>query len=511
MSQYRLQICILGYLTLPLFIFWWGWFGWWIALPATVALVWWLWVVGSGVSTFYHSLPASHGAVLVLLAFGWAYLAGVGGFRPQHFDYFKHNLVLNNLVRLAWPVRYSDGTYLCYYNAYYLLPALLAKWAGGLEAVHWYMFGWAWLGLALLFVQLHRLGSWGLLALFMFFNSPESILLVYQAIKSPQTLVYTLSDLWTNDHTIELIFMPGGLTYPSHAESLGAVPQHAIAGWLISLFFLDQVTARKDKIQAVKVVGIGIICAYWSPFVAVGLLPFFLYKIPNIHYQTWHGMGLLLMALPAVVYYAGHVPLHDPHGWISQFISTPHQYLLLATFLMLESVVWGVLIWLLEKKYRLLKTDFGLVMCAVGLLFVLSLYKYGHFNDLARRASLPATLVLCWGVFRLLQFLFQFKNWTIPAKIVVFVVGLSVLLPIKHHLKWLSPRPYMAIMNKSIVDFTPHTIHYLGQYHKGEFDVSAQYLGDKKSWYWQYAAPPINTKNIIFKKNKHVTHLKTEH
>ena len=511
MSHYRLQICVLGYLTLPLLIFWWGWFGWWIALPATVALIWWLWVVNVRTSATHFSLPISHCAGLVLLAFGWAYLAGVGGFRPQHFDYFKHNLIFNNLVRLAWPVQYADGTYLCYYNAYYLPPALLAKWVGGLGMVHWYTFGWAWLGLNLLFVQLYRLGGWGLVAFFMFFNSPESILLVYEAFKSPETLAYTLSDLWTNDHTIELIFTPGGLTYPSHAESIGAVPQHAIAGWLVSLFFLDQIMANKHQIQAVKLIGIGVVCAYWSPLVAVGLLPFFLYKMPNINYQMWHGIGLLPMALPAAVYYAGHVPLHDPHGWIGQFISTPHQYLLLATFLVLESVVWGVSIWLIEKKYRALKTDFGLVLCAVGVLFALSLYRYGHFNDLARRASLPATLVLCWGVFKVLAFLLQSKNWTIPAKTLVLVVCLSVLLPIKHHLKWLTPHPYMSIVDKSVVDFAPQTIHYLGQYHQGEFDAAAQYLGDKKSWYWQYAAPRTNDKDTVIQKNKSLNRSITPH
>ncbi|TAG64940.1 MAG: hypothetical protein EAZ26_10815, partial [Runella slithyformis] len=259
----------LVYLAIPVVIFWCGWFRWWVSLCAVLALVglvWFGWkfetqtrsetvrhpcVVKNyaqrfSFPTFHFSLPTFHFSFLLFLAFVWTYLAGVGGFRPQHFDYFKHNLIINNLVRYNWPVRYPDGTYLCYYHAYYLPAALLAKLVGGLAAVKYYIFGWTWLGLSLLFGQLNKLGGWKLVLFFMFFGCPEAILLVYEVIKSPQTIGYTLTDLWTNDHNIELIQTPGGLAFPSQVGAFTAVPQHALAAWLTTISLITSIVNHKS-------------------------------------------------------------------------------------------------------------------------------------------------------------------------------------------------------------------------------------------------------------------------
>ncbi len=188
----KLPSFILLYLSFPLLFFWWGWFEWWVALPCTVVLVESLrrLVLISKSELSFRSL-----LICGLLALAWTYWGGVGGFRPQHFDYFKHNLITNNLVRYEWPVRYADGTFLCYYHAYYLPATALAKWWGGITAVPYYLFGWTWLGLTLLFGTLYRLGNWKLLLFFLFFNSPEAILLLYEVFQSPHTIGHTLTDL----------------------------------------------------------------------------------------------------------------------------------------------------------------------------------------------------------------------------------------------------------------------------------------------------------------------------
>ena len=96
---------VIIYLSFPLLLFWWGWFDWWVAFPCTVALAVVFWKVVSFEKPI-SSPKILYTSVLVcfVLAFVWTYLAGVGGFRPQHFDYFKHNLIINNLVRYEWPV-----------------------------------------------------------------------------------------------------------------------------------------------------------------------------------------------------------------------------------------------------------------------------------------------------------------------------------------------------------------------------------------------------------------------
>jgi len=506
---------VLVYISFPLLLFWWGWFDWWVALPCTVALAAFFGkAVGFGKPLSPPKIPYSSLLICFAIAFVWTYLAGVGGFRPQHFDYFKHNLIVNNLVRYEWPVRYSDGTYLCYYPAYYLPPALLAKWLGGISAVHFYVFGWTWLGLTLLFQLLHRLGGWTLVALFIFFNSPEAILLLYEAFKSPHTIGYTLADLWTNDHTIELIQTPGGLMFPSHVESFTAAPQHALPAWLATGVFLEcRNECQVQNLECRGRKGFTVYCLlftvllYWSPLVAVGLLPFIVFDYfrrdhsgnsssekQHFHYSllTTRYSLLLFISLPALIFYAGHVPLHDVQGWWSSFLKTPHEYVLLATFLMIEIGFWGVVMWFLKKKNAISKEDFKLALAALIVLLGLALYRYGHFNDLARRASLPATLVLCWGIGKGLNSL---KITGIYTNIVMgSFLFICCLLPLKHHLRWLTKQPYTAIVDKKITDFTPYPIHYLSRYHWGEFDVVAQYLGKANSWYLRYFAPKLPQK-----------------
>lgn len=527
---------ILIYLSFPLLIFWWGWFDWWMALPCTIALaVVFRKVIGfekpiSPPKTLYSSF-----LVCFALAFVWTYLSGVGSFRPQHFDYFKHNLVINNLVRYEWPVRYVDGTYLCYYHAYYLPSTLLAKWLGGINAVPFYVFGWTWLGLTLLFHLLHQLGGWILVVLFIFFNSAEAILLIYEAFKSPHTIGYTLTDLWTNDHTIELIQTPGGLMFPSHVESFTAAPQHSLPAWLATGMFLkfrvQSAECRSGNVFTVYSLRFTVcgllftVLLYWSPLVAIGFLPLVIFgyfnkstfdtftsekqiRWPSLstNYQslitahqpllTLHSSLLIFTALPALIFYAGHVPLHDVQGWWWAFIKTPHEYVLLATFLFIEIGIWGVLMWFLKKKKTISTEDLKLVLLALAVLLVLAVYRYGHFNDLARRASLPALLVLCWGIGKGLN---AISFTSIYSKIILgsflFLCG---LLPLKHHLRWFTTQPYTAIVDKKIADFTPYPIHYLSRYHWGEFDVVAQYLGKANSWYLRYfvSKPPQKPKQI---------------
>jgi hypothetical protein len=499
---------IIGYLALPMVAFWCGWFEWWVATAVLIVIgVYWLFVISNQKPKIRRQILENHSitatAPFVALAFVWAYLAGIGGFRPQHFDYYKHNLILNNLVLFDWPVRYADATYLCYYNAYYLVPALMAKIWGGVGFVHFYMFGWAWLGLTLLFRLLHKIGGWAFILLFVFFNSTETLLLIYEALKSPDTIAATLADLWTNDHTIELIVTPGGLTYPSHVESLTAVPQHAIGGWLATGLVLRGYRATNYSSFAKLTALLTAFLLYWSPFVAFGLLLIFglswllntLFKLTynnsaqakiGFTFYILHFIFYILISAPALLYYAGHVPMHDPNGLITQFIQTPHQYLLLATFLAIEAVFWGILIWLIERKYGILKANSNLVIAAVLILFALPFYHYGHFNDFMRRVSLPASMILCWGLWQLLVGL-QDQKTTLKTALIVCLIIASIL-PIKHHLKWFTSQPYMGVTNKSIPDFSGQTIHYLDQYHRGEFDVTAQYLGDSSSVYWKYLA-----------------------
>lgn len=504
----KTALAVLLYLTFPLLLFWWGWFSPWVALVSTVALVGLMRPFYPTIVSFWKEKPTKTSILALfycgIAAFAWTYLAGVGGFRPQHFDYYKHNLVLNNLVRYSWPVQYSDGSYLCYYLAYYLPAAALAKLTGGMAAMPYYLFGWTWLGLWLVVWLLYQLGGKRLLLFFALFSSPNGLLLVYEIIQSPLPLGAALRDIWTNDHTIELIQSPGGLMFISHIDSFSASPQHALPAWLATALFLY--SFQKTFVVPTKGVSSFLFLSlvattlYWSPLVAVGLLPFLGYQVFQEYNgrraagsslwdcsHLWTFFSVLIISIPAFLFFSGHVPLHDARGWWWSLLATPHQFVLWGIFIFLVVGAWAILIVYLKKKGAFSPAEFQLLCLSLIVLFVLTLFKYGHYNDLPRRAGLPATLVLCWGLARSLRAsFFQDKYLRVGLGLVAIF---SAFLPFKHHALWLTARPYVATTDKTIRDFTPYSIHYLSRYHWGEFDVVSQYLGEKKSAYLRYFAP----------------------
>ena len=564
----KTALAVLLYLTFPLLLFWWGWFSPWVALISTVAFVGLLFPFYPVIASFWKEKPTKTSLLALfycgIAAFVWTYLAGVGGFRPQHFDYYKHNLVLNNLVRYSWPVQYSDGSYLCYYLAYYLPAAALAKLTGGMAAIPYYLFGWTWLGLWLVVWLLYQLGGKRLLLFFALFSSPNGLLLVYEIIQSPLPLGAALRDIWTNDHTIELIQSPGGLMFISHIDSFSASPQHALPAWLTTALFLrfwglgfgvsgcgfrglglrvwgcfgtetkKQETRNMKPETGNRKAGCGFgtetkkqatqnrkpetenpkqetensqltllliaTTLYWSPLVAAGFFPFLGYQVfqeyngrraagSNLWDSShlWEFLLVLIISIPAFLFFSGHVPLHDARGWWWNLLSTPHQFTLWGVFILLVVGVWTMLIIYLKKKGAFSPAEFQLLCLSLIVLFALTLFKYGHYNDLPRRAGLPATLVLCWGLAHSLRAsFFQDKYLRVSLWLVAIF---SAFLPFKHHALWLTARPYVAITDKTIRDFTPYSIHYLSHYHWGEFDVVSQYLGAKNSAYLRHFAP----------------------
>ncbi|HAO50125.1 MAG TPA: hypothetical protein DCR35_12965, partial [Runella sp.] len=239
---------------------------------------------------------------------------------------------------------------------------------------------------------------------------------------------------------------------------------------------------------------------YWSPLVAVGLLPFLGYQVfqkyngrrtasSNLWDSShlWTFFSVLIISIPAFLFFSGHVPLHDARGWWWNLLATPHQFALWGIFIFLVVGVWAILILFLKTKGAFSPAEFQLLCLSLIVLFVLTLFKYGHYNDLPRRADLPATLVLCWGLAHSLRAsFFQDKYLRVGLGLVAIF---SAFLPFKHHALWLTARPYVATTDKTIRDFTPYSIHYLSRYHWGEFDVVSQYLGEKKSAYLRYFAP----------------------
>ncbi len=504
------DISIILYLSLPICIFWWSWFAWWVALPCTIGLAYVilqsktqnkkLGIGGTTLTKWFNiniltsimppipSKSTNNHFFFFTLAFFLTYFSGIGGFRPQHFDYYKHNLILNNLVLFDWPVRYSDGSYLCYNHFYYLLPALLAKAIGCTDAVGFYQFGWAWLGLSLLFRLLYDIGQWRFILFFLFFGSLQIVFYGIAFVKSSMGLLDFIKDLFVTDHTIEILLFPGGLRYPNHVKMLASAPQYAIAGWLMTglvLEFLAKSLYENRAARATQLLVVLCLSLYWSPLLFVGLLPFVLFSImSNIRKLLSKSWILVVCIIPALIFYGGHQPIRDLKGFLWEFIHSPHQYLLLTVFLCLTSVFWAIVFWFMKKQEAVSTKDFRFVFIALAILFLLPFYHFGYYNDLMLRASQPAILILCWGVYRAMIIDFEGGFW---AKFLRnSLLCIVALLPMVNYVELLLGKPYREVTNRSVQDFTPHTIHYLNHYHKANFNAAAQYLGDSNSVYLRY-------------------------
>lgn len=70
-------------------------------------------------------------ALMAGIAIVWCFLAGIGYFYYQSFDYHFRNAVFRDLINYEWPVFYPlANTPLVYYMAFWLVPAGVAKFFG---------------------------------------------------------------------------------------------------------------------------------------------------------------------------------------------------------------------------------------------------------------------------------------------------------------------------------------------------------------------------------------------
>lgn len=156
MSERSIVMQAWAWLLLPVMLFVGFWFRPWIALPVLGAIIWSVSRLVSviGAASFVGAAPfqgrekprrvAAPGvrissrwwwmlAVVVL----YVVVSGIGGFVAQMpNDHAWRNAVFFDLARRDWPVVYDDGegTMLCYYFAFWLPSAVVAKVAGVIRA-----------------------------------------------------------------------------------------------------------------------------------------------------------------------------------------------------------------------------------------------------------------------------------------------------------------------------------------------------------------------------------------
>ena len=359
------------YLMLPVVIWLVGWFHWWLGIPAALLIVFALGrptLPSWKVSSWRVSLTPATG-VLLLIALAWVMATAAGGvFDINNYNWDRNRAILLHLSRDDWPVYFT--TYfdlpllLRYYLGYYMVPGLLGKWFG-VAALNWAVPLWTWCGAALallLFTRACR-GWWVLAAV--------PILIFF--------------GMW--DHLLPNLEIAG---YRYQLRHIAVSPQHFIPGVLFALLLIQ----LRRHAQFLPLSGVVIAaCIFWSPFIAIGLLPLVGVLILQIGVRSFLGWQNLLVAPPfalLLLMYVSSGSAHYPRGWVWE--TRGWGYLLDSggAVMIVNFLVLALLLMLLRPHLR---RDPLFLICLV--VFPVSLfYTYGYDADWLRHVPLPALVVL---------------------------------------------------------------------------------------------------------------------
>lgn len=150
-------ISSIGYLVLPICVFFLTWLKIYLGIPATIIVLFGFYRLIK--STYLDSkdileIPVKHFLFLSFLLLLWIWTTGIGNFFVSAYDHPWRNAIFRDLISYDWPVVYPEtGNALVYYFFYWLVPALLGKllgWTAGNIA----LFLWTYLGVFLVFLLL---------------------------------------------------------------------------------------------------------------------------------------------------------------------------------------------------------------------------------------------------------------------------------------------------------------------------------------------------------------------
>ena len=390
------------YLMIPLVVWLVGWFQWWFGIPAAALLALGLWQALSG---SWQVTPRLAVLALLVVAAGWVMMTAAGGlFDVHNFDWIKHRLVFLELSRGDWPTNLPSyletPAQLRYYLGYYMVPGLIAR-LFGVAMLNWAVPLWTWCGASLVLILFSRdYRGWKILA-------AALILMLFGGMDFVRNILFDGAQWlelragfdgwpWIGLGRISLEW--GGhyglaLQYTSPTVALLWVPQHFIAAGIYTLLLFQ--LRRHERFLAVSGVLVGG-SLFWSPLVALGLLPLMLALLAanGIRpFLRWQNLVLAppLALLLAAFLFSGSVS-SIPHGWLWTMYGNviPKLPKVIPAVYLSEFLLVAALLCVLRP--RLLREPFFIASLAA--LLILPWYKFGLWNDLMTRGSLPALVLL---------------------------------------------------------------------------------------------------------------------
>lgn len=372
------------YLMLPVGIWLVGWFEWWVGIPASVLLAI---AFRQALTGSWRATPRVATVVILAVAVCWVMMTAAGGvFDSYNQDWLDHRSILLNLTRYPWPVFLPDDLIAPYapdkfnsppllraYLGYFLTPGLVGHWLGP-AALNWAVPIWTWLGVVLILLMFTRERTrWGValaVLIFVFFSGMDILREVLPEEYAWRTY----------------------MQYSPNMVGLTWVPQHFIPAGLY-VFLCLQLRSRR---RFLAVSGILLAAApFWSPFVAIGLLPFIAILLWENGVRPFLRWPNLLLAAPLAALIALYLVIGDTDirkGWIWDLYEWPLIAWGLPVFYLTEFLLLGILLLILRPDLR--REPFFIACMAT--LILLPLDHYDAANILPRRAGFPALVLLCY-------------------------------------------------------------------------------------------------------------------
>ena len=401
------------YLMLPVVIWLVGWHQWWVGVPAVAAII----------LASRHALSGSwkvslspFTVFLLVVALAWVMMTAAGGiFDVHNFDWTKHRAILLDLSRGAWPVYLPTWAFrlsvffpgeveyptslLRFYLGYYMVPGMLGKWFG-VAALNWAVPLWTWAGVALILLMFTRgICGWKVVVaalMFIFFSGMDVLTRVlFEGWEWFEPSFAWNGWPWISLGPVDMGVNPHwhlDIKYLSHMAGLIWAPQHFIAGGLYALLLIQ--LRRHGRFLAVSGVVVGS-CLFWSPFVAVGLLPLVVVLLIENGIRPFLRWQNLFLALPVVVLILTYLSSGSEgirRNWLWENTALDYVVRSLPAFYLIEFLLLATLLVLLRPK--LLREPF-FAACLLTLL-LLPWYSFGRYNDLVMRGLIPALVLLSY-------------------------------------------------------------------------------------------------------------------
>jgi hypothetical protein len=451
----KLKLLTLAYFALPLGLFLLTNIRWYIGLPILLLYLYSVWAYAKSLdkSTVF-SIGRWQLVGSAALLFFWEFVSGTGGFGMASTDMYKAMSIYKSIIDQPMPVEYHNNgvkTFLCHYLGYYItIPYIFQHFSW--ETVLTLITFWNYVGLCICMLWFGLLAGnfspWGVL--FFTLASGLDILGSLKSVGLDGTWLKITEQFYQTQPFFATITDPKmPMLYQSNSYTLFWGVQHALPTWaLTGLYFYESLVEKNSYRAPIYLV----LLLLWSPFIAVGVLPFVLYNLFTTKFQKYLSFEnfALLPLIGLLVWYTNSIPISQlekrflfyPPARLLGYLDQGFSY---GLFLFAELFAWLIPVFIFYKfnKENILK---AYLWIGIVFLSLIPLFMFGRYNDWTQRVSLPSLLlvwVLVWRTFVqyqqkliakiLIGILFIFGSWD-P----LFYIALS-LKATNHRIAYAAP------------------------------------------------------------------------